>query len=185
MAGGSRTLEPEGPAKSDGVCWWGTIQKAQTTHQFHATSHRSPQLVLWEECTANGPRDYRNCKRAELWPRGGPSLVLQPTADAEKHEQDQCLPSSVAKDSGRIGIVCQVGHGNCSTDLDGLLKVFVFFCVFLKDIHRYNGREHISTIWLIANSDFMWMLHLSSEYQVKLHGPFHHTHEIQYSDSYI
>lgn len=105
VAGGSRTLEPEGPTKSDGVCGWWTIQKAQTTHQFHATSHRSPQLVLWEECTANGPGDYRNCKGAELWPRGGPSLVLQPAADAEKHKQDQCLPNSVAMDCGRIATI--------------------------------------------------------------------------------
>lgn len=96
VAGWSRALEPERPAKSDGVCWRWAIQKTQATYQFHTTGNRSSQLLLREERVANRPRDYRNCERAELRPRGCASMVLQPATDVEKHEQNQRLPGAVA-----------------------------------------------------------------------------------------
>lgn len=143
VAGGSRALEPEGPAESDGVCGWRTIQETQTTHQFHTTSHRSAQLVLWEERSANGPGDHRNCKGAELWPRGGPSLVLQPAADVEEHEQDQRLPSSVAKNSGRVATVCHLGRWDIVTaaQIRGLTKS-VFFWKIYSDTRKWTYKYY-------------------------------------------
>ena len=99
VAGGGRALEPEGPAEPDGVRWRRTFQKTQAAHKLHTAGDRSPELVLWEERPADRAGDHGNCQRAELRPRGCASLVLQPATDAEKHQQDQCLPGSVATSS--------------------------------------------------------------------------------------
>lgn len=96
VAGWGRALEPERPAESDGVCRRRTVQKTEAAHKFHATGHRGSQLLLWEKRPAHGSGDYWDSTGAELWQGSRASVVLQPATDAEKHEQDQRLPGSVA-----------------------------------------------------------------------------------------
>lgn len=106
MAGWSRTLEPEGSAEPDGVRWWGTLQKTQAAHQFHTTGHRSPELLLQEERFAHRTGNHRNCPRAELWQRGGSSVVLQPATDVEKHEQNQRVPGAAVREVHQMLLCC-------------------------------------------------------------------------------
>lgn len=91
----SRALEPEGPAKSNGVRGRWAFQETQTAHQFHTTSHWGLEQLFWEKCTSNWAGDHRNCQGTKLWQGSCTSLVLQPEADAEEYQQDQCVPSAV------------------------------------------------------------------------------------------
>lgn len=119
MAGWSRTLEPEGPAEPDGVRWRGTLQKTQAAHQFHPTGHRSPELLLQEERFAHRTGNHRNCPRAELWQRGGSSVVLQPATDVEKHEQNQRVPGAAVREFHQMLSRCGRLNFQCSSTVSG------------------------------------------------------------------
>lgn len=134
VAGGSRTLEPEGPAEPDGVRWRGAVQKTQAAHQFHAPGDRSSEHLLQEERFAHRPRNYRNCQRAELWQRSGSGVVLQQATDAEKHKQNQRVPGAAVTFSPARGTLSaaavSAGHTNVYEPFEKVKRILnISYCI--------------------------------------------------------